>query len=57
MTGRTGTVSGPAEVITNPDDSAHCRRTLTGWAHGPHDTLLRDHPKAVSGFRLARAEA
>jgi hypothetical protein len=56
-TGWTVTVSGPAEVITVPDEAAHYRRTLSGWSHGPHDTLLRIHPKSVAGFRLARAEA
>lgn len=67
-TGWTVTVSGPAEVITDPDEAAlpHClegmggapiRRTLTGWSHSPHDTLLRLHPKTVVGFRPARAEA
>ncbi|QOV34038.1 pyridoxamine 5'-phosphate oxidase family protein [Streptomyces ferrugineus] len=55
-TGWTLTVSGPAEVITDPDEAAHYRRTLTGWSHGPHDTLLRLAPKSVAGFRLARAE-
>ncbi|MGW7547147.1 pyridoxamine 5'-phosphate oxidase family protein [Streptomyces sp. NPDC054770] len=56
-TGWTVTVSGSAEVITDLDEAGHCRRTLAGWSHGPHDTLLRLHPKAVIGFRLARAEA
>lgn len=56
-TGWTVTVSGPAEVITDADEAAHYRRTLTGWSHGPHDTLLRIHPKTVAGFRLARAGA
>ncbi|WP_405638945.1 pyridoxamine 5'-phosphate oxidase family protein [Streptomyces sp. NBC_00019] len=56
-TGWTVTVSGPAEVITGGDEAAHYRRTLPGWAHGPHDILLRLHPKTVTGFRLARAEA
>lgn len=56
-TGWTVTVCGPAEVITDPDEAAHYRRTLSGWTHGPHDTLLRLHPKTVTGFRLARAEA
>ncbi|MFJ3307301.1 pyridoxamine 5'-phosphate oxidase family protein [Streptomyces sp. NPDC086549] len=56
-TGWTVTVSGPAEVITDPDEAAHHRRTLSGWAHGPHDTLLRLRPKTVAGFRLVRAEA
>jgi hypothetical protein len=56
-TGWTATVCGPAEVITDPDEAAHYRRTLTGWTHGPHDTLLRLHPKSVTGFRLARTEA
>lgn len=51
-TGWTVTVSGPAEVITDPDESAHHRRTLAGWSHGPHDTVLRVHPKTVTGFRL-----
>jgi hypothetical protein len=44
-------------VITDPDEAAHYRRTLSGWMHGPHDTLLRLHPATVSGFRLARARA
>ncbi|NGO40935.1 pyridoxamine 5'-phosphate oxidase family protein [Streptomyces ureilyticus] len=56
-TGWTVTVSGPVDVITDPDEAAHYQRTLAGWTHGPHDTLLRLHPKTVSGFRLARAEA
>ncbi|MFG2147295.1 pyridoxamine 5'-phosphate oxidase family protein [Streptomyces sp. NPDC048696] len=56
-TGWTVTVTGPAEVITNPDEAAHYRRTLSGWAHGPHDTLLRIQPQTVAGFRLAHAEA
>lgn len=37
--------------------SGHYRRTLPGWAHGPHDTLVRIHPQTVTGFRLAHAEA
>ncbi|MFF4508259.1 pyridoxamine 5'-phosphate oxidase family protein [Streptomyces sp. NPDC001401] len=56
-TGWSVTVAGPVDVITDPDEAAHYQRTLTGWTHGPHDTLLRLHPKTVSGFRLARAEA
>ncbi|MDN3027179.1 pyridoxamine 5'-phosphate oxidase family protein [Streptomyces sp. S.PB5] len=53
-TGWTVTVSGPAEVISDPHEAAHYRRTLTGWAHGPHDTILRIRPQTVTGFRLAR---
>ncbi|MGI3226812.1 pyridoxamine 5'-phosphate oxidase family protein [Streptomyces sp. GTA36] len=56
-TGWTATVAGRLDVITDPDEAAHYQRTLTGWTHGPHDTLLRLHPKTVTGFRLARAEA
>ncbi|MFJ8105899.1 pyridoxamine 5'-phosphate oxidase family protein [Streptomyces sp. NPDC096132] len=56
-TGWTVTVSGPAEVIGDPNEAAHYRRTLAGWSHGPHDTVLRIHPKTVTGFRLARAES
>ena len=56
-TGWTVTLSGPAEVIADPDEAAHYRRTLTGWTHGPHDTVLRLHPKTVTGFRLVRPEA
>ncbi|MDX2938342.1 pyridoxamine 5'-phosphate oxidase family protein [Streptomyces ipomoeae] len=55
-TGWTVTVCGPAEVITDPDEAAHHRRTLSGWAHGPHDTLLRLRPRTVTGFRLVREE-
>jgi hypothetical protein len=44
-------------VISDPDEAAHYQRTLADWTHGPHDTLLRLHPKTVTGFRLARAEA
>jgi hypothetical protein len=53
-TGWTVTVTGPAEVIADSHEVAHYRRTLTGWAHGPHDTILRIHPQTVTGFRLAR---
>ncbi|KPI19013.1 Pyridoxamine 5'-phosphate oxidase-related protein [Actinobacteria bacterium OK074] len=53
-TGWSVTVAGPADVVTDPDEQAHYRRTLPGWAHGPHDTLLRLHPQTVTGFRLAR---
>ncbi|WP_371615758.1 pyridoxamine 5'-phosphate oxidase family protein [Streptomyces sp. NBC_00454] len=53
-TGWTVTAHGPADVIADADEAAHYRRTLPGWAHGPHDTLLRLHPQQVSGFRLAR---
>ncbi|MEU6379822.1 pyridoxamine 5'-phosphate oxidase family protein [Streptomyces sp. NPDC046909] len=53
-TGWSVTVEGPVDVITDPDEAAHYRRTLAGWTHGPHDTLLRVHPQAVTGFRLAR---
>ncbi|MGW3974691.1 pyridoxamine 5'-phosphate oxidase family protein [Streptomyces ardesiacus] len=56
-TGWSVTATGPIELITDPDETAHYRRTLTGWTHGPHDTLVRIHPQSVSGFRLARAEA
>ncbi|MGW4754725.1 pyridoxamine 5'-phosphate oxidase family protein [Streptomyces chartreusis] len=55
-TGWTVTLSGPAEVIGDPDEAAHYRRTLTGWTHGPHDTVLCLRPTTVSGFRLLRAE-
>jgi hypothetical protein len=53
-TGWTVTVAGPAEVITDPNEAAHYRRTLTGWTYGPHDTIVRMYPQTVSGFRLAR---
>jgi hypothetical protein len=53
-TGWTVTATGPAEVITDPDEAAHHRRTLSGWTHGPHDTLVRVHPQTVTGFRLVR---
>ncbi|MFF4603140.1 pyridoxamine 5'-phosphate oxidase family protein [Streptomyces sp. NPDC001339] len=54
-TGWAVTASGPAEVVTNTDEAAHYRRTLPGWAHGPHDTLLRIHPQTVNGYRFAHA--
>ncbi|MFE7708360.1 pyridoxamine 5'-phosphate oxidase family protein [Streptomyces sp. NPDC057486] len=56
-TGWTVTVTGPAEVVADPDERAHYRRTLPGWAHGPHNTLIRIRPQAVTGFRLAHREA
>ncbi|MFF8696538.1 pyridoxamine 5'-phosphate oxidase family protein [Streptomyces sp. NPDC015144] len=52
-TGWMVTVTGPADVVTDPDEAAHYRRTLLGWTHGPHDTLLRIQPQTVAGFRLA----
>lgn len=56
-TGWTVTVAEPAEVITDPADATHYRRALSGWRHGRHDTLLRLHPKTVTGLRPTRAEA
>ncbi|KUO20065.1 pyridoxamine 5'-phosphate oxidase family protein [Streptomyces dysideae] len=56
-TGWTVTVTGPVDVIDDPHETAHYRRTLTGWIHGPHDTLLRLSPQTVTGFRLAGGEA
>ncbi|MGW1086407.1 pyridoxamine 5'-phosphate oxidase family protein [Streptomyces sp. NPDC002596] len=55
--GWTVTVTGPAEIVRDADETAHYRRTLPGWAHGPHDTLVRIRPQAVTGFRLAHPEA
>ncbi|MFF2374840.1 pyridoxamine 5'-phosphate oxidase family protein [Streptomyces xiamenensis] len=46
------TVTGPAEVIEDPDEAAHYRRTLTAPTHGPHDTVLRLHPSTITGYRL-----
>ncbi|MFF4407542.1 pyridoxamine 5'-phosphate oxidase family protein [Streptomyces sp. NPDC001262] len=54
-TGWAVTATGPAEPITDPDEAAHYRRTLPGWAHGPHDALLRIHPQSVTAFRFAHA--
>lgn len=51
--GRHLTATGPDEVIIEAAD--HCR-TLPGWAHDPHDTLVRVRPQAGAGFRLAHAE-
>lgn len=51
-TGWAVTATGPAELITAPDEAAHYRRTLPGWAHGPHDALLRIHPRTVHGYRF-----
>ncbi|WP_406385659.1 pyridoxamine 5'-phosphate oxidase family protein [Streptomyces sp. NBC_01618] len=55
-TGWTVTVTGPAEVVTDTDEAAHYRRTLPGWTHGPHDTLVRIRPQAVNGFRFLSPE-
>lgn len=49
------TATGPVEVITVPDEAAHYRRTLSGWTHGPHDTLVRIRPQTVHGHRLGDA--
>lgn len=48
------TAIGPAERVTDPHVEAHYRRVLPGWAHGPHDTLLRMRPQVTSGYRLGR---
>ncbi|WP_129305266.1 pyridoxamine 5'-phosphate oxidase family protein [Streptomyces sp. L2] len=53
-TGWTVSATGPAEVITDPHEAAHYRRTLSGWTHGPHDTVVRIHPQTLTGFRLVR---
>jgi hypothetical protein len=51
------TATGPAEVITDPDEAAHYRRSLHGWTHGPHDTLIRVSPRTVHGYRLGDTAA
>ncbi|SHM92285.1 pyridoxamine 5'-phosphate oxidase family protein [Streptomyces yunnanensis] len=56
-TGWTVTLTGPIDVLRDPHEAAHYRRTLAGWTHGPHDTLLRVRPQTITGFRLAGAEA
>ncbi|MGW3659157.1 pyridoxamine 5'-phosphate oxidase family protein [Streptomyces sp. NPDC005151] len=56
-TGWTVTMTRPAELVSDADEAAHYRRTLQGWAHGPHDTLVRIRPQAANGFRLASPEA
>ncbi|MFP3987935.1 pyridoxamine 5'-phosphate oxidase family protein [Streptomyces sp. E11-3] len=56
-TGWSVTATGPVEVVTDPDEAAHYRRTLAGLTHGPHDTVLRLHPQTVTGFRLTGAGA
>ncbi|MFI1198861.1 pyridoxamine 5'-phosphate oxidase family protein [Streptomyces sp. BHT-5-2] len=54
-TGWAVSASGLAEVVTDPGETGHYRRTLSGWVHGPHDTLLRIHPQTVNGYRFAHA--
>ncbi|WP_443033135.1 pyridoxamine 5'-phosphate oxidase family protein [Streptomyces sp. A1-5] len=54
-TGWAVTASGLAEAVTDEGEAAHYRRTLSGWAHGPHDALLRIHPQTVAGYRFAHA--
>ncbi|MGW5779446.1 pyridoxamine 5'-phosphate oxidase family protein [Streptomyces sp. NPDC003863] len=56
-TGWSVTVTGPAEAVTDPDEAAHYRRTLPGWAYGPHDTVLRIQPQTVTGYRLGKTAA
>jgi len=56
-TGWMVTATGLAEHITDPDEAAHYRRTLNGWVHGPHDSLIRIHPQTVTGFRLTHSTA
>ncbi|WP_329189938.1 pyridoxamine 5'-phosphate oxidase family protein [Actinacidiphila glaucinigra] len=51
-TGWSVTATGPAQELANAHETAHYRRTLTGWVHGPHDTLLRIHPLTAQGHRL-----
>ncbi|MCX2180274.1 pyridoxamine 5'-phosphate oxidase family protein [Streptomyces sp. SKN60] len=50
------TVTGPAEPVAEAVEAAHYRRTLPGWAYGPHDTLLRITPQTVTGYRLGTVE-
>ncbi|MFF7680090.1 hypothetical protein [Actinacidiphila glaucinigra] len=57
--GRPGGVSvtGPAEVIGDPDETAHCWRTTPGASRGLHDTMLRLNPQQAAGFRLGNRQA
>lgn len=49
------TALGPAEPVADPHIEAHYRRSLPGWTHGPHDTLLRLRPQTTTGHRLTAA--
>ena len=51
----TVSATGPADVITDPDEAAHYRCTLPGRVHGPHDPLVRIRTQSATGFRCARA--
>lgn len=51
-TGWSVTATGPAQDLADTHEAAHHRRTLTGWVHGPHDTLLPFHPLTLQGHRL-----
>lgn len=55
-TGWAVTVQGPVELLTDAHEAAHFRRILLGWAHGPHDMLLRIHPQTVGGHRFHAPE-
>ncbi|WUD77736.1 pyridoxamine 5'-phosphate oxidase family protein [Streptomyces sp. NBC_00510] len=54
-TGWSVTATGPAQDLSDAHEAAHYRRTLSGWVHGPHDTLLRIHPLTLQGHRLGGA--
>ena len=56
-TGGTVIPTGPAEIITAPDEASHYRGPVPGRVHAPHDTLMWLRPQSVTGFRLAHAEA
>ncbi|MGW5276209.1 pyridoxamine 5'-phosphate oxidase family protein [Streptomyces sp. NPDC004044] len=55
--GWTDTATGAAEIISDPHETSHHRRTRPSCPHGPHGTLERIPPQTVTGFRLAHAEA
>jgi hypothetical protein len=46
--------TGPAEPLARGAAYDYYQRVLPGWAHGPHDTLLRIRPHATAAHRLGR---
>lgn len=49
--------TGPARVVSNPDEAARYRRWLASWAAGERDFVLMIEPAFVTGIRLLEPDA
>jgi Pyridoxamine 5'-phosphate oxidase len=50
-------VTGPARLVTDPEETARYRGSLRPWVAGEMDYVIQIRPELVTGFRLTGGDA